>query len=235
MNTPRPFFLLLGRAAVFWMGAIAMILGSIMAIAQSDLKRMLAYSSVAQIGYIVLGIGLANPMGFTGGVLHLVSHAFMKGCLFLVAGAIVYETGLREIRTFRHLSVQMPWTAAAFTVCAFAMIGIPPTGGFFSKLYLILGAIEAEHWVFVGIILTSSVLAVAYLVNVIRYMYFPPAENEERSVMQLDHAPGASRDAPLTMLVPMLILAGGVVLLGLFNGSLVSNFIEPATPAGLVR
>ena len=119
-----------------WMGAIAMILGSVMAIAQSDLKRLLAYSSVAQIGYIVLGVGLANEMGLTGGLLHLVSHAFTKGCLFLVAGAIIYRTGIREIRELRYLSLKMPWTAATFTVAAFSMIGIPPTSGFFSKLYL---------------------------------------------------------------------------------------------------
>ena len=109
-----------------WMGTGAMILGSVMAIAQTDFKRMLAYSSVAQIGYIVLGVGMANGMGFTGGILHLVNHAFMKGGLFLVAGAIVYRTGLRKISEFRLLSVKMPWTAATFTVCAFAMIRDPP-------------------------------------------------------------------------------------------------------------
>ena len=227
-----------------WMGAIAMILGSVMAIVQSDLKRMLAYSSVAQIGYIVLGIGLANASGFTGGVLHLVNHAFMKCGLFLVAGAISYRTGLREIRSFRNLSVHMPWTAATFAVCTLAMIGIPPTGGFFSKLYLMLGAIEREHWVFVAVILTSSVLALAYLVNVVRYMYFPPGVDE---TPVLGATPGAGSeaaspregvtggDAPLTMLVPMLILAVGVILLGLLNGEIVSRFIEPSIPARLSR
>ena len=124
---------------------------------------MLAYSSIAQIGYIVLGICLANEMGFTGGILHLVNHAFMKCCLFLVAGAIVYQTGRREIHTFRKLSRKMPLTTAAFTICAFGMIGLPPTGGFFSKVYLILGAIDQEQWVFVGVILVSSVLAIGYL------------------------------------------------------------------------
>ena len=227
-----------------WMGAFAMILGSVMAIAQSDLKRMLAYSSVAQIGYIVLGIGLANASGFTGGVLHLVNHAFMKCGLFLVAGAISYRTGLREIRSFRNLSAHMPWTAATFAVLTLAMIGIPPTGGFFSKLYLILGAIEREHWVFVGVILTSSVLALAYLVNVIRYMYFSPDVNET-PVLSATPGPVAEApshtehvgtgDAPLTMLVPMLTLAVGVILLGLLNGEIVSRFIEPAIPVRLSR
>jgi len=215
-----------------WMGAIAMILGSVMAIAQSDLKRMLAYSSVAQIGYIVLGVGLANTMGFTGGILHVVNHAFMKGCLFLVAGAIVYRTGVREIRGLRHLSVRMPWTAATFVVCALAMIGIPPTGGFFSKLYLILGAIAADRWIFVAVILVSSVLGLTYLVNVIRYMYFPPAEGE---AVPARVTPGAivRDEVPITMLAPMIVLAVGIILLGLFNGEIVSRFIDPSIPAGL--
>ena len=218
-----------------WMGAIAMILGSVMAIAQSDLKRMLAYSSVAQIGYIVLGVGLANPMGLTGGLLHLVNHAFMKSCLFLVAGAIAYRTGLRSIREFRNLSIKMPWTAATFTIAAASMIGIPPTSGFFSKFYLLVGAIAAGRWVFVGVILFSSVLALFYFVNVIRYMYFPPEEAPATGAGADTPVAEAPRrdEAPLTMLVPMLALAAGTVLLGLFNGEIVSGFLEHVIPASL--
>ena len=216
-----------------WMGAVAMILGSVMAIAQSDFKRMLAYSSVAQIGYIVLGIGLANAAGFTGGILHLVNHAFMKGGLFLVAGAIVYRTGLREIREFRSLSLKMPVTAATFTVCAFAMIGIPPTGGFFSKFYLILGAIDAGNWVFVGVIVLSSVLALAYLANVLRYIYFPKEATARGGGGQPVPEAIKRDEVPWTMLGPMLAITAVIVLLGVFNGEVVGRFIEPATPAGL--
>ena len=218
-----------------WMGAIAMILGSVMAIAQSDLKRLLAYSSVAQIGYIVLGVGLANPMGLTGGLLHLVSHAFAKGCLFLVAGAIVYRTGIREIRELRYLSVKMPWTAATFTVAAFSMIGIPPTSGFFSKLYLILGAIDAEQWLFVAVILVSSVLALMYFVNVVRYIYFPPEDAAAGGAGREGFKRTARDEAPLTMVVPMVILAVATVLLGLFNGEVVSRFLDPAVAASIGR
>ena len=218
-----------------WMGAIAMILGSVMAIAQSDLKRLLAYSSVAQIGYIVLGVGLANPMGLTGGLLHLVSHAFAKGCLFLVAGAIVYRTGIREIRKLRYLSVKMPWTAATFTVAAFSMIGIPPTSGFFSKLYLILGAIDAEQWLFVAVILVSSMLALMYFVNVVRYIYFPPEDAAAGGASREGFERPARDEAPLTMVVPMVILAVATVLLGLFNGEVVSRFLDPAVAASIGR
>jgi multicomponent Na+:H+ antiporter subunit D len=215
------------------MGAIAMLLGSVMAIAQSNLKRMLAYSSVAQIGYIVLGIGLANTTGFIGGVLHLVNHAVMKGCLFLVAGAIVYRTGLREIYELRNLSVRMPWSAAAFTVAAFAMIGIPPTGGFFSKLYLILGSIDAEAWIFVAVILLSSVLALAYFANVIRYMYFPASAEGDKT--PATDGPVASHDAPMEMLIPIVVMALSILGLGILNGEIVSLFLEPAVPASFAQ
>jgi len=218
-----------------WMGAVAMILGSVMAIAQSDFKRMLAYSSVAQIGYIVLGIGLANTAGFTGGILHLINHAFMKGGLFLVAGAIVYRTGLREIREFRGLSLKMPVTAATFAVCALAMVGIPPTGGFFSKFYLILGAIDAGNWVFVGVIVLSSVLALAYLANVLRYMYFPGEAAAGRGGELPVPGPIIRDEVPWSMLGPMLAVAAGIVLLGVFSGEVVGQFIEPSTPDGLAR
>ena len=220
-----------------WMGAIAMVVGSVMAIAQTDFKRMLAYSSVGQIGYIVLGVGLANQAGLTGGLLHLVNHAFMKSCLFLVAGAIVYRTGLRRISDFRNLSVKMPWTAGVFLIAALSMIGIPPTCGFFSKLYLIAGAIEAEEWIFVGVILLSSVLALAYFANVIRFMYLPAEETTPRGMPRTvsENDEPRRNEVPGTMLAPMLALAAGIILLGVFNGEVVSLFLEDAVPESFAR
>jgi len=218
-----------------WMGAIAMIMGSILAIAQSDIKRMLAYSSVAQVGYIVLGIGLANRAGLTGGLLHIVNHAFMKGCLFLVAGSIIYRTGKRNIYKFKDLYRQMPWTMGAFTVAAFSMIGIPPTCGFFSKLYLILGSIEGGQWWFVVFILASSILNLIYFVNVIRHSFFPPdVKADER-----DPAPPteelARNEAPLSMLVPTVAMAIAIILLGIFNGDIVRQLIDAAVPVSFGR
>lgn len=213
-----------------WAGAVAMIMGSIMAIAQTDLKRMLAYSSVAQVGYIVLGVGLANQMGFTGGVLHIVNHAFMKCTLFLVAGAIIYKTGIRDIREFRGLYIKMPVTVAAFTVAAFSMIGIPPTAGFFSKLYLIMGAADAENWAFVGIILLSSLLNLVYFINVVKHMFFPADEGPSKTVTGL-----ARDEAPLSMLIPTAVAALAVLLLGIFNGAVVDTFIQHAIPSGFGR
>ena len=221
-----------------WMGAIAMVLGSILAISQSDLKRMLAYSSVAQIGYIVLGLGLANEMSLTGSLLHLVNHALTKGGLFLVVGAIIYHTGLRDIQQLRNLARRMPWTAAAFTLAAGSIIGIPPFGGFFSKLYLILGAINSGQWGLIGAVLLSSLLALFYFSNVIRYLYLSPKSSENDSHEELlDEKVHLLRhdNVPLSMLVPMIILITGTIFLGLFNGSIVSSFIEPIVPESILQ
>ncbi|NWF54712.1 MAG: monovalent cation/H+ antiporter subunit D family protein, partial [Syntrophaceae bacterium] len=131
---PFPFGLILG-----WLAAAGILVGSVLAIAQSDFKRMLAYSSVSQMGYILLGISLANVNGFTGALLHILNHGFMKAVLFLVAAALMYKAGSRNIYRLSGLHRKMPLTSAALAVGELSMVGIPPTCGFFSKWYLLLG------------------------------------------------------------------------------------------------
>jgi len=186
-----------------WLAAIAIIAGSVLAISQTDFKRMLAYSSVSQIGYIILGIALLNQMAMTGGIIHIMNHGIMKAALFMVAGAIIYKTGIRNINDFKGLSKTMPYTSAAFTLVALSMIGVPPTVGFVSKWYLALGAIEADMWVFVGVIMLSSLLNIVYFWRVFENMYFYRAEG------------GKVDEVPLSMLLPILILAALTFLLGL--------------------
>lgn len=213
-----------------WIAAAGILMGSIIAIAQTDLKRMLAYSSIANIGYIVLGIGLANRMGLTGGLLHILNHAFMKGTLFLVAGGIMYKMGMRDITQFRGLHRRMPFTMAAFTIAALSMIGIPPMGGFFSKFYLILGAIEAKQWVFIVVLLGSSLLNAVYFFRIIENAYLEPP------VTAYAHDGGTHEEIkrdelPLSMLIPTLIMAAGVVLLGIFNERIIAFIIRFSVPA----
>lgn len=193
-----------------WVAAVAIIAGSVLAIAQYDMKRMLAYSSVSQMGYILLGIGIANSVAMTGGILHILNHAVMKGCLFMVAGAIVYRTGVRNIDDFKGIAKKMPYTSAAFFIAAASMIGIPPTVGFMSKWYLALGALDAGQWIFVTVILASSLLSAVYFWRIFEYAYFRAEEGHD------PHAPGAVDDAPASMLAPMLVLAAACVLFGLF-------------------
>ncbi|MFC1962194.1 monovalent cation/H+ antiporter subunit D family protein [Chloroflexota bacterium] len=206
------------NAVIAWCGVAGILFGSILAIPQRDFKRMLAYSTVGQVGYIGLGIGLASPLGLIGALLHILNHAFMKSCLFLVAGGIRYQTGLREIPWFAGLGRRMPLTMAAFTVAAFSMIGIPPTAGFFSKWYLILGSIDAGNWVFVAVILLSSLLNAVYFFGVIERVYAKPPAGYPDDVQP--------RDPPPSILGPILVLAAGVLILGLINAIIVARVLN---------
>ena len=202
-----------------WVAAGGIIFGSVMAIAQREFKRMLAYSTVAQVAYIGLGIGLANPLGLIGGLLHILNHAFMKSCLFLVAGGIRYQTGLHEVPQFAGLGRKMPLMMAAFTAAALSMVGIPPTCGFFSKWYLILGSIDANNWVFVAVILLSSLLTAVYFFRMIEKLYAVPSSG--------DPAVEQATEPSARILVPILILAAGVIVLGLINAIIVTQVLEP--------
>ncbi|HZA54312.1 MAG TPA: monovalent cation/H+ antiporter subunit D family protein [Candidatus Udaeobacter sp.] len=204
---------------VGWLSAAGIVFGSVMAIAQNDLRRMLAYSSVSQIGYVGLGFGMAHPLGLVGALLHILNHAFMKACLFFVAGAIRYRTSGAEIRRFTGLGRQMAWTMGAFTVAALSMIGVPPAAGFFSKWYLLLGAIEIGNGWFGAVILLSSLLNAAYFFRVLENVYAkaePPEKNDP-----------ARLDPPASMLMPILLLAGGILVLGLLNSVIVTQVLEP--------
>ncbi len=203
-----------------WLGAAAIIIGSVMAIAQKDFRRMLAYSSIAQIGYIALGIGLANPLGLIGGMLHIINHAFMKGCLFQVAGAIRYRIGIWDITKFSGLGRKMPWTMAAFVVGAISMVGIPPACGFFSKWYLVLGCVDAANWVFVAVILASSLLNAVYFFRIIEKAYTGKVDSSLPEAVKI-------QEAPASMLAPVLILATGIFVLGFANAYIVTYLLEP--------
>lgn len=212
---------------VGYLGLIGMIWGSLMAICQKELKRMLAYSSVAQIGYIALGIGLASPFGFIGAVLHALNHAFMKGCLFCVSGNLRYRLGHSTIPRFQDtIRLKMPWTAAAFTVAAISMVGLPPMAGFFSKWYLVLGSIEQSNWIFVAALILSSLLNTVYFFRILEKVYMKPIDE---SVVQ-EEGPIEYNEAPGSMLFPTLFLAGGIIVLGVFNAYIVTTFIMPMIP-----
>jgi multicomponent Na+:H+ antiporter subunit D len=189
-----------------WLAAIGILAGSVLAIAQYDIKRMLAYSSVSQIGYIILGVGLANNIAMTGGILHILSHSLMKVGLFMVAGAIIYRTGIKNIYQLKGMGKKMPYTMGAFVVGALSMIGIPPTIGFASKFYLAWGALEAGNWVFVVVILLSSLLTAVYFWRIFENVYFGVHETEE---IKKD-------EAPLSMLLPIIAFAVLILLAGLF-------------------
>lgn len=190
----------------------AILGGSILAIAQTNIKKMLAYSSIGQIGYIVLGIALMNQLGMIGSVAHILNHALMKGSLFLVVGCIVYRFGIVHIQDFVGLGKKMPWTMAAFTIGALSMIGVPLTVGFVSKWYLALASLEAGMWYFIPVLLASSLLTALYFWRVIDNIWFKNAENAKAEAA----CPNGVCEAPSGMVVPTMVLAVLCIVFGIF-------------------
>ncbi|MFZ5914264.1 MAG: monovalent cation/H+ antiporter subunit D family protein [Pseudomonadota bacterium] len=180
-------FLPLGLAAVF--------AASITAIFQDNVKRMLAYSSVAQMGYLLIGISLANIGGLMAAVLHLFNHAILKSGLFLAIGCVVYRTGSCSIAAFRGLGHQMPWTMAALVIGALGMIGMPATVGFTSKWFLVLAAIDSGWWFVALSIVAGSLLTLIYFGRIIEAAYLQPAP--ENSTIT---------EAPFLLLLPVWLL-----------------------------
>jgi multicomponent Na+:H+ antiporter subunit D len=222
-------------STVGWLSAGGILFGSVLALAQQDYRRMLAYSSVGQISYVGLGIGLANPIGMIGGLLHILNHALMKGCLFFIGGAVRYRTGVTRISQMRGMGRVMPWTMAAFVVAALAMIGIPPTAGFFSKWYLILGTLEAGNWWWFGVIILSSLLTAVYFFRTVEMIFREPQEGagatgeEARGSAPASGHPAAvleGGEPPASMLVPILVLGVAILAAGLMNVVIVDALLE---------
>ena len=201
---------------------IAMLVASTVALFQEDIKRMLAYSSVAQIGYIILGISLASVTGLTAGIIHLFNHALMKGALFMAMGCIFYRLGSVHIGDLHGIARRMPWTMAAFLVGGLSLIGVPLTTGFISKWYLVQAALEDSQWLAAVLILFSSLLAVMYVWRVVEVAYFRPARANNRH----------TSEAPAVRLVPTWILITANVYFGI-DTSLTSGLARRAAESFL--
>ena len=195
---------------------IAIVTMSLVAIYQENVKRLLAYSSVAQIGYMVLGISFASVLGLTAGILHLFNHALMKGALFMSMGCIMYRVGSVRLEQMNGLGRAMPWTMAAFVVGGLSLIGVPLTVGFVSKWYLVQAALEQGMWPVAGVVLLGSLLALMYVWKVVEVAYFREVDSEL----------GIS-EAPLSLLAPTWVL----VLGNLYFGINASDSVGVATRA----
>ena len=216
-----------------WLSAVGIIYGSILALSQDEMKRMLAYSSISQIGYIGLGIGLANPYGIIGAVLHILNHGLMKACLFLVTGNFRFKLGHSDIKKFNvSLRKTMPWTTAAFVAGALAMVGIPPTVGFFSKWYLVLATIENKSWLFLAVILLSSLLNAVYFFRIIEKIYFRSTSRNQEDGVQ-PSASSKSSEVPPSMLLPTVVLAVALFVVGILSSFIVKGVLMKVLPPGM--
>lgn len=185
------------------LAAIGLLSASTVSITQPNIKRMLAYSSVAQIGYIVLGLAMGTLTGLTAALLHMFNHGLMKGALFMALGAVAYRLGGTNIEQMRGLSKTMPLTFWAFVVGGLSLIGVPLTVGFISKWYLIVAAVELGWWPIVVAIVAGSMLAVVYIGRVIEAGVFQQPSDPTR------------REAPWSMLIPLWILVIANIWLGI--------------------
>ena len=217
------------------LGCAGIFSASLVAIFQKNVKRMLAYSSVAQIGYIVLGIGLANHTGVSAAITHIFNHALMKGALFLALAAVMYRVGATRIESFRGLGRRMPLTMAAITVAGLSLVGVPGTAGFISKWYLVTATLETGLWPFAILVLLGSFMALLYIGRILEAAYlgkFPIDSEEGQPADGATSCPVTQdvREAPLGMLIPILVLAGANLYFGL-NTELSFGLADRATAA----
>ena len=206
--------IMLGVVASF-----TMIVASFFAIGEDNLKRRLAYSTISQLSYILFGIALLSPYGIKGAMVHIPFHGFMKITLFLCAGAIMVVTGKKQISQMAGVGKQMPVTMIAFTIGAIGMCGAPPVTGFISKWFLCLGTIQAGSLIFLGVILTSSLLDVVYFFPVVKTAFFEKPGNEAAGgVIDLTNK---EKEKPLIlfMVIPLAITAGFSIFFFFFPGT----------------
>lgn len=210
--TPAFFNLLIG------FGILSMIAGGLVAYSQTDYKRLLAYSSISQMGYILIGLGIGNAWAVAGALFHLLAHAMGKGLLFLVSGSVEAQTGTRNIDQLKGLERTMPLTAWSHVLGSLSLAGVPPFAGFFSKLFIIVGALQARmYWLAVLAALFSAV-TLAYLTKVVNKAFFS-RDNEE---------PVRAHEAGGTMAIAVVILILLSVLTGIFFVPVLDGIVRPA-------
>lgn len=205
-------------AVLMGLGAVSIVVAALLALGQKDMKRMLAYSSISQVGYVVLGIGIGTPLGLAGGLFHLFNHALAKGLLFLTSGSVQQATGTRNMDEMGGLAKRMPVTAVTNLVGALSIAGVPPLNGFWSKLIIIVALIQAGHPVYAVIAVLASVLTLWYYLLMQRKAFFG----------RLNEKWAAVKEAPFWMTASVVLLALLCVGVGILFSSTVTTWIQPA-------
>jgi multicomponent Na+:H+ antiporter subunit D len=196
---------------LLYAAAFTIITASLVALRQTNIKRLLAYSTIAQLSYVVMAAAILKPLAEVGAAIHMVAHAFGKITLFFAAGAIYVASKKTEIHQLRGIGRRMPWTMAAFTIGALSMIGVPPTGGFVSKWYILAGAFEANNLVAVFTIIASTVLNAAYFLPILYMVWF---EREKEGGKE--HG-----EAPFLAVLALCLTALLTLAFFLFNGPVI--------------
>ena len=212
------------------LSVVAIVAGSLYALTQTHLKRMLTYLVIAEIGYMVGGAWLGNKMGLSGAIYHIAADALMTLCLFMAVGNIIYKTGKGTFKNIKGTFRKMPFTMIGFLVGAFSMIGIPPTAGFFSKWYLLSGAFQSGHFVFFGALIFSSLVNAVLFFRLIEIGFFESLPHEKP---HHDHPKSSIKEAPLSMVIPLLAVSLCILWMGLSTKTIMIHFVQNAIPGGL--
>ncbi|MGM0397899.1 MAG: monovalent cation/H+ antiporter subunit D family protein [Halobacteriota archaeon] len=206
------------------LASVSVVVGAVLAVMQSDLKRMLAYSSVSQFGIVVAALAIANETAILGSLVHLVGHAVMKAGLFLAVGVLATSLGARTVDEYAGIGYRAPVTSGAFAVLAFSLVGVPPAIGFAGKWTILLGAVEAGAWALTAVIVTSTLLTLAYFGRLVEKMYFTePAADAAESVATDG---GVEHDVSFAMRAIVVLVAVTAVALGIVATDLIATF-EP--------
>jgi multicomponent Na+:H+ antiporter subunit D len=199
-------------------GVLSIVAGGLLAYAQKDYKRLLAYSSISQIGYILIGLGIGNYWAIVGALFHVLAHALGKGLLFLTAGSVEHATGTRDLDKLSGLEKNMPVTAWSYLLGSLSLAGVPPFAGFFSKFFIVVGALSARmYWLAILAALFSTV-TLGYLVKVVNKAFFGRKDRE----------PTPAREAPAAMVLAMVGLLVLTVALGVGFKPVLDKLVGPA-------
>jgi multicomponent Na+:H+ antiporter subunit D len=204
---------------LMYLGAVSIVVAAFLALGQKDMKRLLAYSSISQVGYVVLGIGIGTPLGIAGGLFHLFNHALAKGLLFLNSGSVQYATGTRNLEEMGGLAKRMPVTAATSLIGSLSIAGVPPLGGFWSKLIIIMALVQAKEWPLALVAILASVLTLWYYLLMQRKAFFGKLDEKWKNV----------KEAPFWMTASTVILALLSIGVGLFFSAFIKSWIQPAS------
>ena len=225
------------RQPIMWLAIVAIIAGSLMALSQQRLKRMLAFIVVAEVGYMVGGFWLGNRIGMSGAVLHIINDAVMTLCVFLAAGALFYKFEDDRFSSLDGAFRTMPVSMSAMVIGGLSLIGVPPTCGFFSKWYLITGGIAAGELMFVAALIFSSLVNTILFFRLFEACYFGSLSHE-KSYPHNNQKPratsaGTIAEAPVDLLIPLILTAILVIALGVFSGEIVTKIIHYAIPSAI--
>lgn len=197
------------------LGLLSMIMGGLLALGQWDYKRLLAWSSISQIGYVMIGVGLGTPLGILGGLFHLINHATFKSLLFFTAGAIEYNTGTRQLKEMGGLREKMPVTGTSAFIASLSISGIPPFNGFWSKLIIVIACIEAGRYGLAISAIVVSIITLAYYMKVQKHAFFDRIKEKWTQL----------KEVPLSMCIPMVLLSFLCLVMGLLLIPSIRNLV----------